>query len=263
LISFDQARWKNLLRVNALAALILYLVNPVLAQHKGQPSKDPADGLSDKYTFQQLLDKDPGAVKNAEKFFALSSDTHKKERVASILLSVGVSDAVYFDYLSSEATKSLNVGIPWPTLYDDHGSLVKDRLNPEFLEWCAKRKLEPLSVFNATYYDVPVPWRYLAAAGDPRSYELLINGLHSTNLMIASFSALGLAKLQDPRAVPEIITALRKAPLETRYTIIEALLYFRDSRAQVVVEEFASDKTKLAFYRNKVTRNGIRGIFGY
>ncbi len=264
-MSLSAQRRGNMLQRGLLPIiLILCAVDALVAQPAQQlKTKDPADELRDKYTLQQLLDKDPGAVKNAEKFFALTTDINKKQKVASILLSIGVPAAVYFNYLSAQAKKSLNVGIPWPTLYDEDGNVVKGKLNPAFLEWCAQRELEPLSVFESTYYEIPGPWRHLAAASDPRAYQLLIEGLHSTNFVIASYSALGLAKLQDSRAIPEIIAALRRAPLETRFDIAEALLYFPDPRAQAVAEEFIPDKNKLAIYRSKVKRDGVRGILSF
>jgi hypothetical protein len=55
------------------------------------------------------------------------------------------------------------------------------------------------------FYEMPISWYYFAAAGDPRPYDLLVKGLHFQNLAIAAMAAQGLAKLQDPRAINELI----------------------------------------------------------
>lgn len=59
------------------------------------------------YNFQALLNKNPGDVTNSKAVFALTVDTTTKQRIASILLSIGVKDQVYFDYLTDEAKKAL------------------------------------------------------------------------------------------------------------------------------------------------------------
>ncbi len=216
-----------------------------------------------KYTFEDLLAGKPETVANAERIFALTTNRRLKQRFASVLLSIGVKDNVYFNYLVSAAKAALSSDMPWPTLYDKDGQIVPKTINPAFLKWCKERGLDPRDTFEASYYEIPVPWYYLAGSGDPRAYDLLITGLHSANPMIVAWSATGLAKLQNPAAIEEIIEAYHRAPAETRAEIAETLLYFPDPRAQAAAEEFISDKQLLVRRRREIKEKGTKMIFGY
>jgi HEAT repeat protein len=238
---------------------------PHTQQHNPATNEKKAEELlNDKrYPFEDLLAAKPDAVANAKQIFALTADARLKQRLASILLSVGVKDPLYLDYLTSAAKQALENDMPWPTLYDKEGQIVPKVINPAFLKWCKERGLDPRDTFEAAYYEIPIPWYYLAGSGDPRGYTLLITGLHSANPMIVAWSATGLAKLQDPAAIEEIIAAYHRAPAETRVEIAESLLYFPDSRAQAAAEEFIRDKELLARRRQKIKEKGTKMLFGY
>lgn len=261
-------------RIGRIAIVALAIVQGlVAADGRAQDQKKNAaksneqkaqELLNDKtYSFEDLLNAKPGAVADAKKIFALASDSNIKQRAASILLSIGLRDPVYFDYLSREAEKALRNDTPWPTLYDKDGNTVRKTFNPDFLKWCERRHVKKSDAFEAVYYRIPVSWNHFAAAGDPRSYDLLIKGLHSHNLMISALSAEGLAKLQDPRAIDEIIAAYHRAPAETRNTVSRALVFFPDPRAQAAAEEFIKDKSTLALYRKEAEAKGAKALFGY
>lgn len=84
--------------------------------------------------------------------------------------------------------------------------------------------------------------------------------------MIAATAAKGLARLQDPRAIDELIATGRRVPGEARYGIAEALLYFSDPRAQAAAEEFAAvveDKKVVEFMRAQAKAKGVKGLFPY
>lgn len=214
-----------------------------------------------KHTFEDLLHGDPDSVANAKKVFALSDDPERKQRIASILLSIGVKDRVYRDYLEHAAREALADETPWPTQYDDKGQ--PQDWSPVFLEWCQKRGLPPWETLKKVYYEISNPWYYLAASGEPSFYDLFIEGLHSHNLMIAGAAAEGLAKLQDPRAIEPLITAGRHTPGEGRGGIRTALLYFSDPRAQAAAEEFftPTEKRLLELKRQKAKEEGVKGLF--
>lgn len=222
------------------------------------------DLLNDKtYSFEDLLAGKPGAVANAERIFTLTSDSNTKQKAASILLSIGVHNPTYFDYLTQEAQKALSTDMPWPLLYDQEGRTIPKAMNPAFLDWCKNRNLNAVEVFEDAYYKAPVPWYYLAAAGDPRAHDLLVKGLHSSNYMIVVWSAEGLTKLQDPRAIDELIAAYHRSPVETRFDIAKDLVYFSDPKAQAAAEEFIQDKKLLAALREKARAQGVKALFGY
>lgn len=220
---------------------------------------------SKKYSFQDLLNGKPGAVANAKEIFALSDDPNTKLRAGSVLLRIGRGDQVQFDYLTAEARKSLDYAnsMPWPTLYDKDGNIVPEKPNPEFLKWCEAHKLNAWDTYEAAYYQVPVSWYFLAAAGDPRAYDLLTYGLHSKNVMIVGRAAEGLARLQASQAVDEIIAAGSRAPLETRSSIGQALLCFPDAKAQAAADELIKDKKVLALWRAEAKSKGTKAFFPY
>src|SRR5579871_768635 len=212
-----------------------------------------------KYSFEDIRKRDPGAIANVEQIFILTNDARTKGRSASILLIIGVRDQIYFDYLAAEAKAALNSDMPWPTLYDEHGNKITktiETLNPAFLKWCKKHHRDPGDAFEEAYYGISQPWYDLGAAGDPRFYSLLVRGIHSQNLMIQAFSALGLAKLQDPRAIDEIIGAVRRAPMETHDGMAKALLYFSDPKAQKAADELFLDKRYIGALRDQIKEKG-------
>lgn len=244
-----------------------------------------------KYTFEDFLNGKPEVVANEEEIFKLTSDPKIKRRIASILITLGVKDAVYFNYLAAEARKGLNNDMPWPSAYDEHGRL-NQKITPEFTEWCKRQGIDPadhkyasyraadpvfldwamkrhLNLNDAryeAYYEIPEGWSDLAAARDPRAYDLLIQGLHSHNLMIVADAAKGLARLQDSRAVDELITTGRRVPGEARAGIAEALLYFNDPKAQAAAEELSDvldNKHLFELMRENAKKQGVKGLFPY
>jgi len=247
--------------------------------------------FNSKYKFEDLLRGDPGAVSLDKQIFALTDEAKIKRRIASILITLGIKDRVYFNYLVQEARKGLENEMPWPSAYDERGRLNKDitpafiawckeqgidpndphyasyrAANPIWLKWCMKRHLNLNNSRYAAYYEIPDGWYDLAAARDPRAYDLLIEGLHSHNLMIAATAAKGLARLQDPRAIDELIATGRRVPGEARYGIAEALLYFSDPKAQAAAEELSDvleDKKLFGYKRAEAKAKGVKGLFPY
>jgi hypothetical protein len=217
-----------------------------------------------KYSFQDLLDGNAGAVANAKEIFSLTSDPKIKLRAASVLLNIGKADQVEYDYLIGEAEKALNYAneMPWPTFYDKDGKAI-DKGNPDFLKWCKAHKLNPSETFESAYFDVPMPWLFLAAARDRRSHDLLMRGLRSTNVMIVVYAAEGLARLQASDAIDDIIAACRRAPLETRASIGRALLFFPKPQAQAAAEEAITDKTALDLWRKAIESKGWKAFYDY
>ena len=280
-----------------LVFICLAAVVCVRAQNPGKPktNEEKAQELialeNKTHTFEEFLSGNPEVIANEEQIFALTSDARVKRRIASILITLGIKDRVYFDYLVHEAQKGLNNEMPWPSAYDEHGRLNKDATpafiawckkygldpkgphfasyraaNPVWLEWCMKRHLNLNNARYAAYYEIPDGWYDLAAARDPRAYNLLVQGLHSHNLMIAVDAAKGLARLQDPRAVDELIATGRRVPGEARYGIAVALLYFPDPKAQAAAEELSDvldDKHLFELMREEAKKKGVKGLFPY
>jgi hypothetical protein len=107
---------------------------PVPGQHptavESAPPKASSEDSDENYTFDMLLHGDPHAIAGAKKKFAAITDPKGKMRIASILISRGVQDRIYIDYLTAEARKALANPIPWPIddtpiLTDDEGRVIK------------------------------------------------------------------------------------------------------------------------------------------
>jgi hypothetical protein len=215
------------------------------------------------FTFAALLRNNPPDVANQERIFSLTRDTQQKERIASILLSLGVKDPIYFDYLTAEAKKILahDHDIPWPEIYGDDEE--PKYANPALNEWCEKHRMDFGAMDDVSKYEIPVAWYYLAAASDPRAYDLLIKGLNSPNLMIAGRAAQGLAMLQDPRAINVLIAAGRTAHGLARGLIAQSLLFFPDPKAQAAASEIAPVKLKhmMEVWRGEIKEKGLRVLF--
>jgi hypothetical protein len=263
----------NLKRASLTGSIVALLISVV---HAYAPARSWAQGikpsvtnqervekLRNKYSFQQLISGDPGAVANAKEIFALTNDPKIKQRAGSILLHIGKADQAQYDYLTGEAEKALDVAnkMPWPTVYDNEGKIV-DKINPEFLKWCAARKVDARDTFESAYFDAPMPWYFLASARDPRAHDLLVRGLRSPNVMIVVYAAEGLARLQASDALDEIIAAARHAPQETRYSIARALLFFPDSKAQAAAAE-SMNKADLDLWRKEIKSKGWRAFYDY
>lgn len=215
------------------------------------------------YTFAALLRKNPADIANDERIFSLTRDTEMKERIASILLSLGVSDPIYFDYLTAEAKKVLghDHDIPWPAIYD--ADEEPKYANPALNEWCEKHRMDFGAMDDVSKYEMPIAWYNLAAARAPRAYDLLVKGLRSANLMIAWEAANGLAMLQDPRAIDVLITTGRVSHGEARAGIAQSLLFFPDPKAQTAADEIAPIKLKhmMEVWRGEIKAKGLRVLF--
>jgi hypothetical protein len=79
-------------------------------------------------------------------------------------------------------------------------------------------------------------------------------------------AAQGLARLQDVRAVEQIIAVARHQGREAKDTMAAYLLYFPDARAQAAAEELLDDKRVAGkrivdTARHQVETEGIKGLF--
>jgi hypothetical protein len=289
---------------SAVWASVVLLIGAAPAQAQAAASTQPrnvdcdekiAQELQSKktpYTFQDVLNRNPkfiaDIISDDKTLFTVTCDPVRKRRIAGILLSLGVKDQVYFDYLADGAKEALKNDMPWPMVYDENGDVIEKAtpaylewckkfgldpndpkvaplkgVNSAFLEWCIKHEVHPSEAMHDVYYEIPDPWDDLAAASDPRFYDLLIEGLHSHNLIIAGIAARGLARLQDPRAIDDLIATGRRVGSEARYYIGVSLLYFSDPKAQAAAEELIRDKSRLAMERKEMQTRGLKGLFPY
>ena len=229
----------NLLRITAVLAVCTCGISQGYAQQCGgtptysNPYPIPC-GLKpsdeDKLT-NALIKGDRSAIPNLEKLFDTSNITEQKSSIASILLSSGVRDQKYFDYLADQTRRVLQNPIPDPIVYDNDGRVVRGKLADAFILWCKKHGRDPQSFAYEALYGPPKNVVFLAASGDPRGFDLLMEALHSENRIIAFEASKGLAKIQDNRAIQPIIRACEDAPRQ--FSIFaRALVYFNDAAAR-------------------------------
>ena len=96
----------------ALFALIIINLTGIKNASSQQASvpktnEEQIQELHKRYTFEELLNRNPGAIEADKQLFVLSSDPIEKRRIAGILMRIGVKDQVYFDYLTSGAKETL------------------------------------------------------------------------------------------------------------------------------------------------------------
>jgi hypothetical protein len=214
------------------------------------------------HRFADLIGGNPGAVANAKRVFTLTQSTPTKQRIASVVLSTGASDAELSGYLGQEARTALvhDHDMPWPMLYDaDHQvSTLNEALN----EWCKAHNIGFWNAYRVQYYQIPRVWYLVAAAASTDYFDLLVEGLNSRNLMIASMAASGLAKLQVPKAIDILIEKGRHADGEARTAIAQALAYYSDPRAQTAADQLASPKEAalIAAIRRQAAEYGVQQL---
>jgi len=173
--------------------------------------------------------------------FQRSSDKLERQRLASLLLRFGERDERYVSFLMLHARAAIEKPIPFPTKFDAEGRSVRGEYSAEFLRWCEQNRVDPENAAADALYSLPGDVAFLAEASDPRAYDLLLSGLRSPNHAVTARSAMGLAFLQDRRAIPEIDKAVARAPREAAEMIVRALVYFDDDTAQASARRMISD----------------------
>jgi hypothetical protein len=212
-----------------------------------------------KYIYSAFQSKEPAIITADEQIFALTRDSDWKERMAAILVNSGVSDPMYLNYLQTQAEKALAHDRDIPMVYSYDENRMPKATNPALIEWCLRNRIDTSDAFEITYFQINSPWDALAAAQDPRNYDLLVKGLHSANILIPEIAAGGLALLQDPRAIPELISAGRRVPADGLGGIVEALLCFSSTEAQAAAWEIIPDSEKA---KEKPWFDGARELIG-
>jgi hypothetical protein len=79
--------------------------------------------------------------------------------------------------------------------------------------------------------------------------------------MIVGAAAEGLAKLQEPRAIDELITTGHHVSGEGRQEIAKFLLYFPDPKAQAAADELAVPTDSFKFAKQAAREKGVKGLF--
>jgi HEAT repeat protein len=173
-----------------------------------------------------------------ERKFSHATDSTTKAHCASALVRLGDRDPEYWNYLLDQ-TKAAVESDTFPILRTDAQGKVAP-ISPEDLNaWAQAHGTTAEAAANAERTATGMT-RFLALTGDPRGIGVLRDGLHSSDFVVQSFAAKGLAKLQDKDSIPLIIDACSHAPAEVAGVIARALLYFKDPQAQTAAEKYIS-----------------------
>jgi len=230
----------------ALISLIAWLPNAASGQSPTTPSK--AQRLADAIRRVQENDLGTGyvdalsnvyiiadaqaveAIPILEKYYGRTSDPEIKAGVASALVRMGDRDDAYWDYLVKLATPALESDAPYPL--NLHPANENDHVSPEFQAWATSHNLSIESATHLVMMDLPGKLAPLAQSGDARGVRMLRLALTSSNIMIATLGAAGLAEAQDKASIPLIIDACRNAPPSMAHFFADSLLFFDDPDAE-------------------------------
>lgn len=186
-----------------------------------------------------------------EQYFSRTLDPGIKAGTASALVRMGDKNDTYWTYLVVLATPASESDAPYPFL--EAAGKENIRFSPEFQAWANTRKLSLEAAFKLAWYDLPGNLAPLAKTGDPRGIPLLRKALVSSNLMIASLGAAGLAQAHDTSSVPMIIEACKRLPASMAHFLADPLKFFDDPQAE----------RTFAFYFPDVNIEEARKFNGY
>jgi hypothetical protein len=177
------------------------------------------------------------AVPMLKEKFLRTQDLADKAHVASVLVRLGATEEIYWDFLIQLATRVVENDAPNFYAYDSQGKTLPGP-NPAFVAWADAHHLDHQGLLEQQMYLAPQPIMFLALTADPRGIPLLRRALSSPNHMIAIFAALGLAEIHDDASIAMIIQACQKLPADAAVAMAESLLYFDSSDAQNAVDQF-------------------------
>ena len=184
--------------------------------------------------------------------FLSSSDPYLRENIASSLVIAGQKDEVYWSILAERAGEIVDNQAPYPLLYDADGKSIPGAISLDFIRWAKANNIQKDQALGDQLTSFPSELSFLAITGDPRGLQILRRGLLSPNYGVRAVAALGLAKLNDKASIPQIIEAVRQAPLEAQWPIARHLLAFDDHMAYVAAEELISNKNLLEELRQQM-----------
>ena len=201
------------------------------------------------------------AIPDLQKAFTDATNSLTKENIASVLVTLGNKDEVYWSVLFKRAQEIVDSKAPYPLVYDTSGKSIRGSFSPEFLEWVKTNNLSQDEALNDQIGTFPAELSLMATTGDPRGRPILRAGLSSPNYEVRAAAGEGLAMLQDKASIPLIIEAARKAPSEAEAWIARPLVSFGDPRARAAAEELIPDKALLAELKQRAKEKGPRGLW--
>lgn len=200
---------------------------------------------------QSVRDHRIDAIPVLEEKFAATRDNELKAHIASALLRLGADDSAFWDFLLDATKTAVQSDAPSAFEYDSEGKM---RPSAQFQTWVEANHIPKEKAFEDEVYHRPGIVLFLGITGDRRGIALLRQALNSSNYLIRSNAARGLAKIGDRDSIPLIIDACKSAPRDAAVTIAWALAYFDDPTAQAAAQTFLSKP-----FRDALIEHPVRG----
>ncbi len=218
--------------------------------------------LTPEHVEELLWREDAGAVPALREALRRVSDRFMKLRVAAALVRLGDPERSYWEFVVREASLAVDSDVPSPLAHDAQGRTIRGKFSKEFLDWCTAKKVDCNAAADEALMWLPSYVLVLGTTADPRGFDILMRGLASKNHLIVANAAMGLARLQDRRAIRPIIEAARRAPSEAQSSIAEALVFFDDPEAQKAADELIPKRAVLESLRKRALK-GPKAVFGF
>lgn len=200
----------------------------------------------------RVLD-DKSAIGPLQRAFDRVDGKLEKQSIAAALLSLGVKDGPYFEFLAGPAREAARSDVPFPLRIDGQGDSVQQRLSPVFVVWCTERGLDPSTTAHWATVELQMELASLVFARDPRASEIFLEALDAPNLSVVAPSIMGLAVLGQKETIEPLIRAVLRFPPSSRAVQSIPLLLFDDPRAQA----FA-----LGLVPEGITRSSVLEAYG-
>jgi hypothetical protein len=211
------------------------------------------------FAIRRLIDiGDRAAIPSLERAFTRESHEPAREFLAAALVSLGDPKPEYFEHVARRAAAAAASDLPFAVQLGTRpqSGAGLPPFKSAFLSWVRQHGGGLDSALWQATFDLPAAVEALGEAADPRSRPVFLQGLNSPNILIVFAAALGLARLQDDKAVPAIIAAAEREPPEERSMIAKTLLYFANSDAQHAAERLVNDPVRFQRWRVEVRKRG-------
>ncbi len=261
---------------------LLLLPNLAIAQQQngaGQPTdeqllrdfmaKSPGEILADYFrsppypifAIRRLMDiGDPVVIPRLEQAFKRERREPAQEFLAAALVDLGDPKPEYFDFVAARAEVAVTSDLPFPIQLGSHirpGASLPPFKNA-FLTWVRRHDVDLNTALGQAAFDMPGTVEALGEADDLRSRPIFLRGLKSPNVLVVFAAALGLARLQDNKAVPSIIVAAKRERYQERRMVAKTLLYFSTPKAQHAADRLIGDSGLTQHWRAEVKKRGWR-----
>lgn len=180
--------------------------------------------------------------------FAGSEDAFAKQRIASALIRLGDKDETYWKFLVDQATQAIENNAPNFIETEENGKTSDSQPSKAFIDWAKAHDVDVSTALENEMSLYPGAVSAIGMTGDARGIPLLRRALRSSNFLIQSQAALGLATIGDNDSIPLIVEACKKAPADSAAQIAKSLVYFDDPQAQSAVDTYVP-KELIKFYR--------------